>query len=179
MSPLKQKILLLLAAGIAFGYSYTPQRQIGILKELGWEWRKIDEKELQKAIKELYRTKTVEIKENIDGSYTLALTKQGKLKSLTYHFEKMRLKKTNWDDKWRIVIFDIPEKLRQGRDALRDKLKKLGFYEFQKSVFVFPYPCEDEIEFIIEFFNLRKYVRFGTLDSIDNNLHLKKIFNLT
>ena len=179
MSPLKRKILLLLVTGISFGHSYTPQRQIRVLKEFGSEWKKINEKELQKAIKELYKTKTVEIKENSDGTHTLVLTKQGKLKSFTYHFREMKLKKVNWDGKWRIVIFDIPEKLRRGRDALRDKLKNLGFYELQKSVFVFPYQCEQEIEFIIEFFSLRKYVRFGVLDSIDNSLHLKKIFKLT
>jgi len=90
----------------------------------------------------------------------------------------MKIKRENWDGKWRIVVFDIPEKIKRGRDALREKLKELGFYELQKSVFVFPYKCQNEIEFVIEFFNLRKYVRFGTLDSIDNNLHLKKIFKL-
>lgn len=179
MSPLKQKILLLLVTGISFGYSYTPQHQIRVLKNFGSEWKKISKKELQKAITELYKTKTIEIKENSNGTYTLVLTKQGKLKSLTYYFREMKLKKENWDGKWRIVIFDIPEKMRQGRDALRDKLKNLGFYELQKSVFVFPYHCEEEIEFVIEFFNLRRYVRFGVLDSIDNNFHLKKIFKLT
>jgi DNA-binding transcriptional regulator PaaX len=76
------------------------------------------------------------------------------------------------------VVFDIPEKLKRGRDALREKLKELGFYELQKSVFVFPYECRDEIEFIIEIFELRKYVRFGVLEEIDNELHLKKIFEL-
>jgi len=54
----------------------------------------------------------------------------------------------------------------------------LGFYELQKSVWIFPYECKNEIDFIVEFFGLRKYVRFGILESINNELHLKKIFNL-
>jgi len=179
MSPTKQKILLLLLGGIAFGYSYTPGKQWKILKEVAYEWKKINKEKLKKEIRDLYRSKSIKRKENPDGSYTIILTEKGKLKALTYHFQNMKIKNEKWDGKWRIVVFDIPEKLKKGRDALRGRLKKLGFYEFQKSVFVFPYECKDEIDFIVEFFNLRRYVRFGVLESIDNDLHLRKIFNLS
>jgi len=178
MSPTKQKILLLLLGGIAFGYSFTPQKQWKVLKEVAYGWKRINKEKLRNEINALYRSKMIKRKENSDGSYTIILTEKGKLKALTYHFEKIKIKGERWDGKWRLVVFDIPEKLRRGRDALRDKIKELGFYELQKSVFVFPYKCKNEIDFIIEFFNLRRYVRFGILDSIDNELHLKKIFNL-
>jgi len=178
MSIIKQKILLLLSAGIAFGYSYTSQKQWKIIKGTTNEWKKINEKELRDEIRKLYQIKWIEKEEKADGSYTILLTDKGKLKTLTYHFQEMKIKKKNWDGKWRIVIFDIPEKLKKSRDALRRKLKNLGFYELQKSAFVFPYQCQNEIEFVIEFFNLRKYVRFGILERIDNGLYLKKIFNL-
>ena len=178
MSDLKQKILLLLFGGIAFGYSYTPNRQWRILKEVARAWKEINEKKLRKEIKELYRSKLVAKKENPDGSYTVVLTEKGKLRALTYHFKKMRIENKKWDGKWRMVVFDVPEKKRKGRDALREELKRIGFYELQRSVFIFPYKCKDEIDFVIEFFQLRKYVRFCVLESIDNELHLKKIFNL-
>jgi len=76
------------------------------------------------------------------------------------------------------VAFDIPEDYKRARDALRRKLQQLGFRELQKSVFVFPYECKDEIEFIVEFFAIRKYVRYGVLDLIDNDLQLRKTFRL-
>ncbi len=178
MDSTKQKILLLLLGGIAFGYSFTPQNQWRVLKYVSREWKKIDKEKLRKEIRNLYRSKIIKSKENPDGSYTIFLTDKGKLKALTYHFEKMRIEGKKWDNKWRLIVFDIPEKIREGRRALREKIKKLGFYELQKSVFIFPYECKNEIDFIIEFFNLRKYVRFAILESIDNELHLKKIFNL-
>jgi len=63
----------------------------------------------------------------------------------------MEIKKTSqWDRKWRIVFFDIPEKHRRARDALREKLKEIGFREFQQSVFIQPYPCTDEINFLVD-----------------------------
>jgi DNA-binding transcriptional regulator PaaX len=178
MSVVKEKILLLLLAGLAFGFTYLPHKQWQIIKEVAREWKKIDEKALKEEIKKLYRSKLVERRKNPDGSFTFILTEKGKLKALTYHFQKIKIKRENWDGKWRIVIFDIPERIKRARDALRDKLKELGFYELQKSVFIFPFKCEDEIEFVIEFFNLRKYVRIGILESIDNELHLKKFFGL-
>lgn len=178
MNEVKKKILLLLLAGIALGFTYHPKRQWRILKATAKEWKRINEEKLRREIWGLYRSKLIKAKENPDGTFTYVLTDKGKMKVLTYHFKEMKIKREKWDGKWRLVVFDIPEKLKIYRNALREKLKELGFYELQKSVFVFPYPCQDELDFIIEFFNLRKYVRCGVLESIDNELHLKKIFNL-
>ena len=100
------------------------------------------------------------------------------MRALTYDFNKMEIAQKVWDGKWRAVIFDVPEKFRWGRDSLRKKLRELGFRELQKSVFVFPYDCKDEIDFIIEFYKMRKYVRFGVFDYIDNAVHLKEFFSL-
>ncbi len=50
-----------------------------------------------------------------------------------------------WDKKWRVVIFDIPQELHRERIKFRQQLKSLGFSSLQKSVLVFPYPCEEEV----------------------------------
>ena len=179
MKPLSQKILLFLLSGIALSFCYTPRQYWRVIKIAGKEWKDINKKELQYEIRKLYQSKLVKKKENKDGSVTMILTDKGKLKALTYCFDEMRIDKKDWDGKWRLLVFDIPEKIRQGRNALRKKIKELGFYELQKSVFVFPYDCKNEINFIIEFFNMRKYARFGILETIDNEEHLKRIFSLT
>jgi len=177
-STIKKKILLLLFSGLEFSYSYTPNRQWRVLKNLSRKWKEINKKELTKEIANLYKSKMIGRKENSDGSITIVLTEKGKLNTLNYYFESMKIKKENWDGKWRIVSFDIPEKKRRGRDALRKKIKELGFCELQESLWVYPYECKNEIDFIIEYFNLRKYVRFAILNYIDNELHLKEIFKL-
>lgn len=176
LSPNKQKILLLLLGGITLGFSYTPWMQRKVLKTISKEWRRIDQKRINDDVRELYRTKLVATKQNPDGSLSLLLTDKGKMRTLTYHFAAMKISQHKWDGRWRIVVFDIPEKIRKGRDALREKLLALGFHELQKSVFVFPYECRDEVEFIIEFFGLRRFVRYGVLSEIDNDMHLRKIF---
>lgn len=178
LSPTKQKILLLLFDGIAFGFAYTPARQWRVLGNIEKEWQRINAQALRDAVNQLYKSRLVQKEEHADGSLTLLLTEKGKLRALTFHFEKMKVERKTWDGKWRIVVFDIPEKKRHGRDALREKLCELGFYELQKSVLVFPYPCQDELDFLIEYFGLRRYVRVGILETIDNELHLKKHFQL-
>ncbi|HEY4497158.1 MAG TPA: hypothetical protein VJC20_00145 [Candidatus Paceibacterota bacterium] len=46
---------------------------------------------------------------------------------------------SKWDHKWRLLIFDIPEKIRGRRDFFRRELYNFGFYPLQKSVWVYPY----------------------------------------
>lgn len=179
ISPLKQKILLTLLTGLAVGLTYSPKRHVQILQDATRQWQKINKLQLKKEIQALYRSKLVDLKENTDGTFSMTITDRGKIKVLKYHFDKMKIAEKNWDGKWRLVVFDVPERFRKGRDALRAKIKKLGFHELQKSVFVFPYHCQDEIDFLIEFFNIRPYVRYGVLESIDNDQHLRKIFALT
>ncbi len=77
-----------------------------------------------------------------------------------------------------MVAFDIPEKARRGRDALRQRLRKIGFCELQKSILISPYNCQKEIMQLIGFFRVERYVRFGILDFIDNEEHFKKLFKL-
>ncbi|MBU2109853.1 hypothetical protein KKB71_02815 [Patescibacteria group bacterium] len=175
----QQKILLLLFGGIALGLSGSPKRYFQILDSITKEWKEIDRRMLKRAIKKLYESKLIKEKENPDGTVTLVLTDKGKQKALTYDLGKMEIKKPKqWDKKWRVVLFDIPEKIKRTREAIRIHLKNLGFYEFQKSVFVHPYDCKNEIDYLIEFYDVRKFVRFIIADSLDNELHLKKHFDL-
>ena len=178
MQEIREKILLLLIGGVAFGYSFTPQRQWRVLKTISKEWNRIEKKELQEGIKYLYRLQFVNKKESSNGSVSVVLTEKGRLKCLNIQLQNIKNKKNKWDGKWRMVAFDIPEKYKRGRDALRHKLKEIGFCELQKSVFITPFDCKKEIELLVKFFELDEYVRFGILESIDNEYYFKKFFKL-
>ncbi|MEK7118238.1 MAG: hypothetical protein AAB869_01380, partial [Patescibacteria group bacterium] len=78
-----------------------------------------------------------------------------------------------------VVMFDVPGNLKKVRDTLRLHFKNMGFYEFQKSVFVHPYPCKDEIEFIIEHYDIRRFLRFMVATDIDTAIELKRHFRLS
>ncbi len=175
----KKKILLLLLAGVALGLSRFYKKQKWILKQIPKEWKKENRQALQRGINSLYASHLIGEKHNKDGTTTLILSENGKQKALRFDIDNLKIKKpVQWDKKWRIVMFDIPEKLKRLRDSLRLHFKEIGLIELQKSVFVYPYPCSKEIEFILEFYNARKHVRFILAEKVDNELHLKKKFNL-
>ena len=165
--------------GVALGLTMSARKHFWILKNIPKELKRVKKEYLDRAIKRLYESKLVDIKEKEDGTAILTLSEEGKKKILIYNIDNLKLKKDkNWDGYWRIIIFDIPEKLKQARYALSKKLQEIGMYQLQKSVYIYPFECKDELDFIIEYFNLRPYVRFGLLKEIDNELHLRKIFDL-
>ena len=63
-------------------------------------------------------------------------------KTVKKYFKPVRPK---WDKKWRLVIFDIPKELHAQRVRFSEKLKTMGFFTLQKSVFIYPYDCYAEI----------------------------------
>ncbi len=177
---IKKKVLLLLSAGLALGLTRSPKKHFWILKQVPKEWKKENRQALQRAINSLYISHLIQEKNNKDGTTTFILNENGKQKALRFNLDELEIKKpAKWDGKWRIVMFDIPEKLKKLRDSLRLHFQEIGLIELQKSVLVYPYPCNNEIEFILEFYNARKYVRFVLAEKIDNELHLKNKFNLT
>jgi DNA-binding transcriptional regulator PaaX len=178
MNATREKMLLLLLGGLVFGYSVAQGKQRMVLKTISREWAKIDRQELNEGIKYLYKLGYIDKEKSAGGFVSLALTKKGKLKTLDRQLMAIKNKKEKWDGKWRVVAFDIPEKYKRGRDALRRKLKTIGFCELQKSVFITPFNCKKEIALLVNFFELDKFVRFGVLESVDNENHFKKVFNL-
>ena len=160
LGPVAQKILLLLEGGLVLSLTQRPDAYFRIVDGMKKEWKDINRRTLHEAIKNLYRSKLIDYKENDNDTITLVLNSEGKKRALTYNLDKIEIKKpSQWDGLWRMVIFDIPEHLKQGRNALAVKLKQLGFYPLQKSVFIYPYECQNEIDFIVEIFNLKPYVR--------------------
>lgn len=175
----KQKVLLLLLGGLALGLSRSPKQYFRIVKEIGREWKEINRQSLDRAVRSLHKSRLVEIKNNSNGTTTMILSKKGKKIALAHDIFNMKIKKPRkWDYRWRILMFDVPEKMKKIREAFRMHLKQMEFYEFQKSVFVHPYPCQDEFEYIVEFYNARRYMRFVVAEEIDNVLELKKHFGL-
>jgi len=83
-----------------------------------------------------------------------------------------------WNGVWHMVMFDIPEEIKHARDALRFHLKRLGFREYQKSVFVYPYPCEKEVRELVSLHGIEAYVQCVEARFIDNEQKMKKAFGL-
>jgi len=176
---LSEKILLHLAGCIDFGCSYRFKKEFGLSGKIIRDLIRVNGKDFKDSITELKRSKFIEKKKNYDGSVIISLTDKGKLRALSMRFRNLHDKKENWDGKWRMVAFDIPEEFKKGRNALRYRIRMAGFFELQESLFLYPYDCEKEIKEFIRLFKLEKYVRFALLEFIDNQDSLKKMFGFS
>lgn len=151
----------LLATGTLLGFTKDRDLRRELLEECDQIWYEMDKKQLYRFLERLRLKNYVEFIREEGGIEKVRLTNQGRARFLEYRFKNIILNKSKkWDRKWRMVLFDIPESKKKIRDALRRKLKELGFLEFQKSVFVYPYQCRDEINFIINFWNIPEHVYY-------------------
>lgn len=144
--------------------------------------KRYSEKQIRDAYYNLKKKNLIEIIEEGDEKFKVKITKKGAEKVREFSYDALEISKPEqWDKKWRILIFDIPTKPKiynQARNALRDKIKDLGFYQMQKSVWVFPYECEEEILFIAELFQVQKHIEIITAEKVLHEDILKRKFGL-
>jgi DNA-binding transcriptional regulator PaaX len=141
--------------------------------------KKYSRKQIRNVVNSAKHQKLIEYVREKDGKTMVKITKKGKAKLRAFDIELIEIKKPkNWDGKWRLAMFDIPMRHTNGRESLRYHLKNLGFFQFQKSAWIYPYPCEDEIIFVADFFGVERYLEILTVESITRDKKLKKYFDL-
>ena len=180
---LAKEILLMIAAGIAIPAAFLmPGVPVAFKPLLGEVMKRCGLKRSEHLVRSMTYLKKrglISVAEK-DGQQVLTLSENGEKRLLQFDLEKIAIKKPKrWDGCWRLVLFDIPENKRQGREALRSKLKQLGFYQLQKSCFVHPFDCRAEIDFVSELFEVSTYVNFIVAKEIEGGSQLRKYFNLS
>ena len=110
----------------------------------------------------------------------IRLTTKGEAKLRQLELYNYKLKKPKrWDKKWRVLIFDVPEKNRSIRDKVRNTIITIGFMRLQKSVWVYPYDCEDFVNLIKADFKIGKDLLYLIVDSIENDKEIRNHFQLS
>lgn len=110
----------------------------------------------------------------------LEITEKGRL-ILEIEKQKAALQrrsKGRWDKRWRMIVFDIPERHRTTRNKLRTTLRTLGFVQLQGSVWVYPYDCEEIIILLKSDLHLGRAVLYSIVEKIENDAMLKEHFKL-
>jgi DNA-binding transcriptional regulator PaaX len=165
-------VIVAAAPGLVLAAKLLPQEQ----------WKSLEEpkkKSVERSIQGLQRNKLLTLRKK-NGTIEIALTKEGKQKFKEIQFDKLQIAKPpHWDGKWRVLIFDIPDKsFKTAREILRRKLKEWSFYPLQKSVWVCPWPCEDELRLIAELYEVAPYVNIMVVEKILADTAIKKHFAL-
>ncbi len=182
INPKTKDILLLLGAtGFIAASILMPGLPLALkpfLKKDYKRWGHFNQKKLRFELKRLQRNGIIEQSDE-NGETVLKLTDKGKTKLFKFKLDNMQLDDKHWDKRWRLVAYDIPTKNRKHAEIFRGFLKRMGFVMLQKSLWITPYPCNKEIEFLKNLYDLRENVTVLTVSNIEGESAYKRYFGLT
>ena len=145
-------VWLLIAGGIMIAGT-SPYFVRNLLKAYK-RWKRYPKHKVSDTFYRLRKRGFIQINKKSHQVY-ISLTPEGRKKAGVFQIDSLKVKRpARWDRKWRMLLFDIPQTKRISREALRGKLKELGFVQFQKSAWVYPFDCTSEMELLRDFFGL-------------------------
>lgn len=131
---------------------------IRLLKEFGH-----NEQGVRVAVSRMVKQGLMESEKKGNKSYYF-LTKRGESRFEEAARRIYKLNSQEWDGKWRILMYTIPEEKRQVRDELRKELQWSGFGSFANGCWVSPNNLEKEVELLISKYDIEPYVDFFLAD---------------
>lgn len=133
---------------------------------------------IRRSLNGLERRGFVERKGNgAHERYTL--TSQGRNYVSTIMLERLSIPKiAKWDNRWRVLMFDIPEEYAHIRREASAIIREMGMKRIQNSVFASPYPCMKEINLLTKHYNIAQYFVYLETDTISSSEDLLKHFHL-
>jgi hypothetical protein len=141
-------------------------------------WKKYNLSYLKRTLSHLEKTKKIE-RIHKGGVEILKLSYNGKVKLLKYSLDQLHIDKPKkWDGKWRLVLYDVPKSDKSLGDAIRKNLLNFDFYPIQESVYIYPFPCFDQIEFLRQYYHLGSNVQYMVVDKIENDTIYKDFFGI-
>lgn len=109
----------------------------------------------------------------------IRLTARGIERAQSYELEGLSIPRQEpWDGRWRLILWDIPEAQRPVRDQLRYLFTKLGLYQVRRSMWVTPYPCREQVEYLKSTLDLEANLLFLEATYLDGSAALRRHFNV-
>lgn len=133
---------------------------------------------LRYALHRLHRQKAVQVVDTSHGR-VVQLTEKGRMRMLQYRLDEMVVRTPPvWDRKWRIILYDIGNVKKRQQMLFRSMLKRLKMVPIQRSVYLTPYSCEDEITFLREYFDIADGVLYIVTNTLENEEEYRTYFGL-
>ncbi len=180
IDPRVRDVLKLLSIGIVLAATFIMPGTAVLLKEYSRfklekdrkEWEKFNSWRLRQVIKRLHKEKVVEVKHG-----EVKITDKGRQKLIRFELDIMEIKRKT-DGKWRLIIYDISEFKKWQRELFRETLKRLKLYRLQDSVYLTPFVCEDEIEYLRQTFDVGKEVHVLKVSKLENDRAYRNYFGI-
>lgn len=143
-------------------------------------WKKYNKSYLCRSIKSLQKQKLVNVHTDISGQSVISITRSGRKQILHDALTGLDIQKpARWDGMWRLVIYDVSDAKKKMRDVFRRTLKSIGFHQLQKSIWIFPFDCQDQISFLREYCGVGDEVIYIEAIRMEDDAPYRDYFGLT
>ena len=165
-------------AGIA-AVALAAPNMLKLLKYVDPDWMgKLDPRERLYVVANRLKRKGLVTFEVVKGRKKMLLTAKGTAAARRALLGNPLPRKMHWDKRWRMLVFDIPEKRRALRDKVRIIVAGFGFVRLQDSVWVFPHDCEEIITLLKAELHLGTQMLYVIADAIEFDRPLREHFGL-
>jgi DNA-binding transcriptional regulator PaaX len=135
--------------------------------------------EIKSSLSRLVDRGFIEFHKNKNGYSVAKLTIEGEKILRLAEINNYQIKKPKkWDGRWRVITFDIQEERKSTRNRIRHTLKTVGFCQLHKSVWVYPYDCEDFITLLKADFRVGKDLLYMIVCKMEYEKPLLNYFKL-
>ncbi|MFA7253317.1 MAG: CRISPR-associated endonuclease Cas2 [Patescibacteria group bacterium] len=124
-------------------------------------------RQVSKMVYKLKKQKYIEVAEGD----SVVLTNKAKIKIIDQISDSL-----GWDGKYRLVSFDIPETKRANRNNFRRAIKRIGFKQVQKSLWVCDRNVGELVEIIAAEYKIEEYVAYFIADKSNVDRYISSIF---
>lgn len=184
LNPTVKSVLLIIGLGtfltasiLAPGLPLALKPFLKIKRENDYKkWKMFNQTRLKQVLKRLQKQKVVQIAIK-NGEPIVTLSEKGKKKVLKYNLENLQLE-NKWDGKWRLIIYDIPKEKKRQSDSFRLLLRTIKCLQLQKSVYLTPFNCDGEIEYIRSLYQIGDNVKILKVSSIENEKAYREYFGI-
>ena len=176
-SVLVDGLLQILASGAIYNKQVIPNECLAVLINV---FSNQDDLlvEYHRLLNHMKRVGLIQREKLSDGHSYIMLTAKGKkrLRTSALHDIFIPNQKT-WDEKWRVLSFDIPRDMSSRRYEFLRELHRLGFEKVLQSMWVYPFPCEAEVKQLATQLGLQESIVYleAKLD-VENHKYLKRHF---
>jgi DNA-binding transcriptional regulator PaaX len=131
-----------------------------------------------KAIKYLEQKNRIVLEEK--GAHTyVTITAQGRLRLNEDTIWELTIDTPRrWDHKWHIVMFDLPAQYEKKRQSFRLKLEDMGLRQYQRSVYIYPHDCHEEVLTVAKWYGVERFIRYIVATEINDMRDFVHAFGL-
>ena len=115
---------------------------------------------------------------NVDDDKVFKITVKGQEHLKKAELLQFDIQPLSWNGRWYLVTINLPESKKTIRNQILLVLKRFGFIQYSKGIWIYPYNPSDLITKMRDQYNLKNEIKLIVASYIDDHKRYQKIFKI-